>query len=152
MLSLRSFPSCPAPGLQHGRQSLQQEPTVKHPLHQPTGRYQEVELDGNELVVCDDYNRFRLSELSTGSREQVLLALRMGFASRILGHECAFMILDDSFQHSDWKRRELMLDQVIYLTQYGWQVVYFSMDDHLRDLFLSRFSERLGKDFIFHAL
>jgi len=125
---------------------------VRQPLYQLTGRYQVVDLDGNELVVSDAYNRFRLSDLSTGAREQVLLALRMGFAARILGQESAFMILDDAFQHSDWKRREQMLNHVTHLTQSGWQVIYFSMDDHIRDLFQSRFSEQLGKDFIFKAL
>ena len=126
--------------------------TVREPLFKLTGHFQDIELDGNELIVSDGYNRIRLPDLSTGAREQVLLALRMGFAARILDHDCAFMILDDAFQHSDWSRREKMIDHVSQLAQSGWQLIYFSMDNHIRDLFRSQFADQFGKDFIYRSL
>jgi uncharacterized protein YhaN len=73
--------------------------------------------------------------MSTGAREQVFLALRLGFASINMKGETAFLILDDAFQHSDWKRRKNLLYQTLSLVKTGWQVFYFTMDDHIKHLF-----------------
>ena len=45
------------------------------------------------------------------------------------------MILDDAFQHSDTQRREKLVEQALALVQAGWQLFYFTMDDHIRKLF-----------------
>jgi DNA repair exonuclease SbcCD ATPase subunit len=58
---------------------------ISQALLATTGHYDRVEKEGGELYVTDAFNRYRLSDLSTGAREQVLLGLRIGFASRILG-------------------------------------------------------------------
>jgi uncharacterized protein YhaN len=73
--------------------------------------------------------------MSTGAQEQAWLALRLGFASLNMEGQAAFLILDDAFQHSDWKRRPNMVTEVIRLAESGWQVFYFSMDDHISGLF-----------------
>lgn len=125
---------------------------VMEPLQQATGRYREVELQDGRLYVSDGYMRFPLSDLSTGSLEQVLLALRVGFASLLMEDRRAFLILDDAFQHADWKRRERLLDQVVELGQSGWQILYFTMDDHLRDLFVEAGESRFGEEFHFIEL
>jgi uncharacterized protein YhaN len=49
-----------------------------------------------------------------------------------------FLILDDAFQHSDWQRREWMVDQMADLVSMGWQIIYFTMDDHIKRLFEDR--------------
>lgn len=64
-----------------------------------------------------------------------MLALRIGFASKIMGDERAFIIPDDAFQHADWERRGRLVDQVLDLATEGWQILYFTMDDHIRGLF-----------------
>jgi uncharacterized protein YhaN len=73
--------------------------------------------------------------MSTGAREQVFLALRLGFASIGMEGGIAFLILDDAFQHSDWHRRKNLINQTLSLVKNGWQVFYFTMDHHIRKLF-----------------
>jgi uncharacterized protein YhaN len=124
-------------------------PQVLGPLYQATGRYREVDLQDGRLFVSDGYDRFPLSALSTGTLEQVLLALRVGFASLLMGDRRAFLILDDAFQHADWGRRERLLGQAVELAQSGWQILYFTMDDHLRDLFLEAGEAHFGERFLF---
>ena len=75
--------------------------------------------------------------------EQVLLALRMGFAAKHLGQNRMFLIMDDAFQHADWQRREYLVEQAVELENSGWQILYLTMDDHIRDLFKKIFGERL---------
>ena len=91
--------------------------------------------DENLEVVDHDGNTFPVSSLSSGAREQVFLSLRVGFASRALEDRAGFLLLDDAFQHSDWAQRQHMVTQCLSLVKMGWQVFYFTMDDHLRDLF-----------------
>ena len=107
--------------------------------------------DGEILVITTRDESFPLGDLSTGAQEQVFLALRVGFASIAMQGASAFLILDDAFQHSDWERRETLVECVMDLTTDGWQVLYFTMDDHMRDLFVDAAEQRsivLG----YHAL
>ena len=67
-----------------------------------------------------------------------MLGLRIGFASKLLAGEPLFLILDDAFQHSDWERREILVDKLMGLADIGWQIIYFSMDDHIKSLFTQR--------------
>ena len=114
-----------------------------------TGRYESFHLDGDALFVSDAYQDFPLADLSTGAQEQVLLALRIGFATRLLGKEgdTLFLVLDDAFQYSDWDRREKLMDATVQLAKNGWQIFYFSMDDHIRELFDKR-GKQFGKDYV----
>lgn len=109
------------------------------PLYAVTSHYREIrhEVDEGLVLTTDEDEEYRLAEISSGAQEQVFLALRMGFSSIIMEGKTAFLILDDAFQHSDWPRRTNMIDQVLGLTKSGWQVFYFAMDDHIRDLFLT---------------
>jgi predicted nucleic acid-binding Zn-ribbon protein len=103
-----------------------------------TGRYTHIELAGDALVVSDGFGEYSFSDLSTGTQEQIFLALRIAFAARVSKNDTLFFILDDAFQYSDWERRELLVDKMIDLAKHDWQVIYFSMDDHIRDLFVKK--------------
>jgi len=113
-------------------------PIVSQSLLATTGHYDRVEKDGGDIYVSGQYGRYKVKELSTGAREQVLLGLRIGFASRLLAGEPLFLILDDAFQHSDWERRVVLVDKMADLANIGWQIIYFSMDDHIKRLFEER--------------
>ena len=110
-------------------------PRIAAPLYTVTNRYEELALDGQELYVADTFGRFNLGDLSSGAQEQVLLALRLGVATTLLNDHALFLILDDAFQYSDWQRRQRLLQQMVLLAEEGWQVIYFTMDDHIRQLF-----------------
>lgn len=105
-------------------------------LEKMTGKYTSLNLTNDQLYANDAYQGYPLRDLSTGAREQIQLALRLGIASRISGGEPLFIILDDAFQHSDWDRRESLVKETVGLVKNGWQVIYLTMDDHIRDLFL----------------
>jgi hypothetical protein len=122
-------------------------PEVSDLLTALTGSYSKLELVEDRIFVSDPFSRYPLEDVSTGAREQIQLAIRMGLASRISGGEPLFMILDDAFQHSDWGRREALVEQVITLSKKGWQVTYLSMDDHIRDLFKNLGEKYLKRNF-----
>ncbi len=121
---------------------------LTEPLHALTGRYRSIRLDDDEglVLVSDKDEDYPLASMSTGVREQTFLALRMGFASIAMEGKTGFLILDDAFQHSDWNRRENLVVRTLSFVKNGWQVFYFSMDDHIRDLFLDA-GETLGDRF-----
>ena len=109
--------------------------------------------DGKLNLINGQSRSDALDFLSTGAKEQVMIALRMMFARRYLGDVPGFLLLDDAFQHSDWNRRELLVDHTLGLVrERGWQVFYFTMDNHLRDLFKARAENQLGGDFAYHEL
>ena len=76
--------------------------------------------------------------------------MRFGFASIAPGGS-AFLLFDDAFQHSDWKRRQRMIEYMVELTRQGWQVFYFTMDNHIRDQFCEA-GQELGSSFKYEAL
>ncbi|MCD4776806.1 MAG: AAA family ATPase [Candidatus Aegiribacteria sp.] len=117
---------------------------VVSPLYQVTGHYTGLKMDsdGYLILTTAEGEEFPLEQLSTGAAEQVYVALRTAFAELSMG-ETAFLILDDAFQHSDWDRRKYLVDHVIGLVNNGWQVFYFTMDDHLQKLF-----DKSGREFI----
>ncbi len=79
-----------------------------------------------------------MADLSTGAREQIMLALRIAFIKKLFKQAYCFLILDDAFQHSDYERRPIIIDNLIELARSGWQIFYLTMDDHIRDLFISK--------------
>ncbi|OPL18176.1 MAG: hypothetical protein AVO35_06635 [Candidatus Aegiribacteria sp. MLS_C] len=116
-----------------------ESPEIVNPLRMMTGRYNGIRMtdDGDLYLKTDGRGEYPLHHLSTGAAEQVYMALRTGFASLSFG-EPAFLLLDDAFQHSDWDRRKNLVDQVTSMVEDGWQVFYFTMDEHLRKLFDGR--------------
>jgi uncharacterized protein YhaN len=99
------------------KKGLRQEALIK-PMLSITGRYNRIDLEENDLILSDrgDHS-FALADMSTGAREQVFLALRLGFASIGMEGGTAFLILDDAFQHSDWHRRKNLINQTLSLVK-----------------------------------
>ncbi len=128
-----------------------QSQNLKTVLKTITRRYTDITLAGDSLIVSDGFHDFHLNDLSTGAQEQILLALRVDFSAQIFKENSLFFILDDAFQYSDWKRREKLVDTAFDLAKMGWQIIYFTMDDHIRDLF-ERKGKLFGDDFILKEL
>ncbi len=97
--------------------------------------YNSARLVDNDIVVSSSYGDFKLGDLSTGTREQVILALRIVFLEQLQEGGSGFLILDDAFQHSDYKRREGIIKTLKKLAQNGWQIIYLTMDNHILELF-----------------
>jgi uncharacterized protein YhaN len=116
-------------------------------LQAVTRRYNRLRMEENVILIADSHQEFAVSDLSTGAQEQTLLALRIGFASRLMRQDRLFLILDDAFQYSDWERRRYMIDTVVGLAKSGWQILYFTMDDHIRDLFDEK-GKVFGKEYV----
>ncbi len=106
-----------------------------------TGRYDKLIPYGDQIVISSDMGDFDMRDLSTGTKEQVLFALRVSLAKKIM-NDSAFFILDDAFQHSDYDRRPKLVDQLFDLSDDGWQIIYLTMDDHIRQLFAEKASHR----------
>ncbi len=119
---------------------------VKEPLRALTGKYDELIIDGDQLLVSNPVQQFPIDMLSTGAREQTLLALRIGFAMQLARRDSLFLLLDDAFQHSDWQRRERLIDLMVKLVEKGWQINYFTMDNHIKDLF-DKAGKKLGNQY-----
>ncbi|GAH42202.1 unnamed protein product, partial [marine sediment metagenome] len=123
------------------QQGLQSE-VVLSPLKDITQRYNRLALDNDRLIVSDQYDNFGIRDLSTGAIEQVMLALRIGFTSKLLREDALFLILDDAFQHSDWQKREILINKLADIAKKGWQIIYLTMDHHIKGLF-----DKVGKKF-----
>ncbi|HRU56950.1 MAG TPA: hypothetical protein P5190_06895, partial [Bacteroidales bacterium] len=104
-------------------------------LHNLTGHYNALSFDDRKIIISDGYNSYYLKDLSTGALEQVMIALRIGILKRLLKNDNAFLILDDAFQHSDYEKRHILVKTVCELARNGWQIIYFTMDDHILNLF-----------------
>lgn len=129
-------------------QELERElnsPHLSGLLARLTGRYDRLRLEGERLLVGNAEESYDLREMSTGAREQVLLALRLGLAAALCGREPLFLLLDDAFQHSDWQRRSGLVEQAVAAVREGWQVICFTMDDDIRGRFLQA-AQALGPE------
>ncbi len=130
-----------------------QRSELTEPLHALTGHYTGIRLGSDEglVLVSDQDEEYLLAAVSTGTQEQACIALRIGFASIAMEGQPAFLILDDAFQHSDWNRRGRLVAHTVGLVRAGWQVFYFTMDDHIRELFIQA-GEPLGDGFVSREL
>ncbi|HNQ19618.1 MAG TPA: hypothetical protein PKI46_00995, partial [Bacteroidales bacterium] len=117
-------------------------PNFSDLLFEITGKYKNLTIDDDgKILISSDTAEYKLQDLSTGTKEQVLFALRVTLAEKILDDK-AFFILDDAFQHSDYDRRPKLIDQVFSLADRGWQIIYLTMDKHIQNLFRDRASNR----------
>jgi hypothetical protein len=113
-------------------------PNFSDLLFKITGKYKNLTIDDDgKILISSDTAEYKLQDLSTGTKEQVLFALRVTLAEKILDDK-AFFILDDAFQHSDYDRRPKLIDQVFSLADRGWQIIYLTMDKHIRDVFINK--------------
>jgi type I restriction enzyme M protein len=105
------------------RKSIDPEVTydrINKLFHKASEEWSGVFRDGEDIELRKDH-----LQVCVGPIEGV----------RLLGSN--LRIMDDAFQHSDWLHRPNLIDQIVQLVKSGWQVFYFTMDDHIRDLFLN---------------
>ena len=109
---------------------------VKNVLQEITNnKYREIKIEKDNIKFATEIDEYDIKDLSTGAKEQVLLAIRIGIIKELLGNNYGFLILDDAFQHVDWERRPLLINSLVNLSKSGWQIFYFTMDDNIKELF-----------------
>lgn len=86
-----------------------------------------------KVRLAHDQQYYSADKLSAGSYDQLYFTIRVGLGQKLLGKEQGFFLLDDPFLKSDQKRLKKQLDMLINLVKRGWQVVYFSAKDEVRD-------------------
>jgi len=108
---------------------------IKETLPKVTTHYDDIYLEDDGLIVSDPFGSFPVSTISDGAKEQVFLALRIGLAMEWFKRNELFLILDDAFIHSDKNRRPELVDRVVKLGKNGWQILCFTFDDRIKELF-----------------
>jgi DNA repair exonuclease SbcCD ATPase subunit len=116
-------------------ESINSEEITKILTEITAGKYQKIKIEGDDIILSTNTEDYSIKDLSTGAKEQILLAIRIGIARKLLGNNSAFLILDDAFQHVDWEKRPLIVESLVQLSKSGWQIFYFTMDDNIKNLF-----------------
>lgn len=99
------------------------------------GVYEEVGFDqANEViwVRTADGTGLEATQLSGGAYDQLYLSIRLALASKMLGGQKGFFILDDPFLTSDTQRLARQFRILRDLSEAGWQIIYFSVKDETR--------------------
>jgi uncharacterized protein YhaN len=101
-------------------------------LKQFTGNYVSMIItdEGNVGLQTTDGDTHLLDQVSSGAREQAILAIRLGLSERFFGEESLFLMLDDAFIFSDDAHaREIIKTLVELHVRDGWQIIYMTKDD-----------------------
>ncbi len=98
------------------------------------GHYHKIALATKEVRVLDDQQEwYAVGELSTGTAEQLFVALRLGFISVMSDQLRLPIIIDDGFVNFDHQRRHRVFELLNHLAAKN-QVLYFTANDQARKL------------------
>lgn len=101
-----------------------------------TQRYRTLKYDsGNFVAVTYDGVSYPEDKLSTGTRAQLLFAVRFALLEQLLHPRSGFMILDEAFLTYDYPRRRRAIRWLFEKARLGWQFIYLTFDPGLLDLF-----------------
>ncbi len=85
-------------------------------------------------VKLTDGRTLDASKLSGGAYDQLYLSIRLALGEKLLKGNKGFFIMDDPFIKSDKERLQRQLDILRELSKSGWQIIYFSAKDEVRDV------------------
>jgi len=116
------------------------------------GRYQKILLENGLLVAANASETFSIIDLSTGTKDQLIMALRFGYLALQKNHPLCPIIIDDGWLHYDSVRKERF---AALLKEFGqsYQVICLSSDQEMVSYYqkyqqpiedLSKGSERFG--------
>lgn len=95
------------------------------------GNYRQCEMIDNQLMISNhDGVCYYLNELSTGTRDQLYLALRLAFIELYQGGALSPLIIDDAWLHYDSQRKQILFEILKELSQ-TIQVICLSSDHEL---------------------
>jgi uncharacterized protein YhaN len=103
------------------------------------GKYQNIwaPLGERHLSIDDDAEQtFSVEQLSTGTREQLFLAIRLAMIRRFADEGTELpLVLDDVFVNFDQTRTEAAVETILDVADAGQQVLLFTCHLHLADIF-----------------
>ncbi|MEZ6068407.1 MAG: AAA family ATPase [Planctomycetaceae bacterium] len=106
------------------------------------GKYVNVwaPLGEKHLVIDDEHGTsFQVGHLSSGTREQLFLAVRMAMIRELADQGVELpMVLDDVFVNFDQERTEAAVETLMDFADDGQQVLFFSCHLHLAQMFEDR--------------
>jgi uncharacterized protein YhaN len=115
---------------------------AEHLSQMTCGKYRRIwaPLGENRLIVEDERGHsFPVQSLSRGTREQLLLAVRLAVVGELAGQGINLpVILDDVLVNFDEQRTRATIDLLVELAERGQQVLFFTCQNHLAQQFASR--------------
>ncbi len=126
------------------------KPASRHFSTITAGRYREVNFgsaDNMIKVVCADGTRLKAAQLSGGAYDQLYFSIRLALGEELLEGEKGFFILDDPFIKADGTRLRTMLDMLSEISAAGWQVLYFSAKDEVKEALQNKINRGQVKEF-----
>lgn len=99
------------------------------------GNYKDISYDKKSQkleVERKDGRTIDPEGLSQGTYDLLYMAVRLKLAREILGGP-GFLVLDNAFVHSDIERVERELEFLQELEDNGWQIIYFTFRDDVRE-------------------
>ncbi|HOL18566.1 MAG TPA: hypothetical protein PLY40_09820, partial [Bacillota bacterium] len=100
------------------------------------GLYEAVAYDqaaGAIRVRRRDGALLAAEKLSGGAYDQLYLSIRLALGEKLLQNEKGFFIMDDPLIKSDSSRLQRQLQALLQIAASGWQILYFSAKDEVRD-------------------
>lgn len=97
-------------------------------IYDREGEHLKVKRNSGEIIDAE--------KLSGGAYDQLYLAIRIALGEKLLHSEKGFFILDDPFIKSDIQRIERQIDTLKKIHNMGWQIIYFSCKNEIKDVLL----------------
>lgn len=94
------------------------------------GAYQQIDFVAGELQVIGGSGRWEIYDLSTGTRDQLVMALRFGYLSLQQDHPLAPVIIDDGWLHYDGRRKQALARLLAEFSQ-SYQIICLSSDQEM---------------------
>lgn len=93
-------------------------------------KYQEILLKNDTLTLTDGYTDFPIYELSTGTKDQLIMAMRFAYLSLEANRALCPIIIDDGWLHYDHQRKFRLAE---LLAGFGekYQIICFSSDQEM---------------------
>lgn len=94
------------------------------------GAYQEVRIIDDVLYVVDDYQVYSIYDLSTGTKDQLIMAIRFAYLYLESEKRACPIIIDDGWLHYDHQRKA-QLAKILAKFGRDYQVICFSSDKEM---------------------
>ena len=94
------------------------------------GHYQKILFEEGILVVANQSETYSIIDLSTGTKDQLIMAIRFGYLSLQKNQPISPIIIDDGWLHYDSVRKDSLVQ---LLTDFGqrYQVICLSSDQEM---------------------